>query len=364
MPNRVIRDGINTSKRVNVLSCGAELFYRRLLLILDDYGRFYGHPATLRTGCWPTCPGKHTDAEIEVWLEELTAGDRPLISMYENDGCHYVQVSDFGQRIQARSRFPEPLQNAPTVLNGVPPCKTVVNGSSPYSTAPRARANEGVDEVVDEDVRTVRARDDEKTVSGSDVDETGTPPPPTPKRTRRKPPAAEAQHRTGVPPPEVSSSEGVGNAVAVVRASLSDLASRLRMPAPDDQIVRQVVAAARGATGEAIHDVIRGLYHQRKFDRMRSWGLLPVVVGPWFTSHCSNRIAVEEHSPDYCPPQDETQPDPPEETPVPPKEPTPDPEPSPEDAMTAWLERRAELQGAGDFAGVRQLDEEYFDRFG
>ncbi len=40
MPNRVIREGILNSQRVNKLTEPAELFYRRLMSVVDDFGRF------------------------------------------------------------------------------------------------------------------------------------------------------------------------------------------------------------------------------------------------------------------------------------------------------------------------------------
>ena len=79
MPNRIIRDGINTSTRINELSGGAELFYRRIISIVDDYGRYYGHPTTLRAACWPTRPDRHNDAEVGAWVAELTSGEPPLL---------------------------------------------------------------------------------------------------------------------------------------------------------------------------------------------------------------------------------------------------------------------------------------------
>ncbi len=48
MPNRILREGILTSERVNLLSWEAEVFYRRLMSVVDDYGRFHAHPALLR----------------------------------------------------------------------------------------------------------------------------------------------------------------------------------------------------------------------------------------------------------------------------------------------------------------------------
>ena len=38
MPSRVIRDGILESESVNALSWEAELFFRRLMSVVDDFG--------------------------------------------------------------------------------------------------------------------------------------------------------------------------------------------------------------------------------------------------------------------------------------------------------------------------------------
>ena len=70
--------------------------------------------------------------------------------------------------------------------------------------------------------------------------------------------------------------------VGYVRDSLRGLAEVLHMPEPDDWILRQVLDAGKGAPAERIHAVIRGLYQGQRFQNIRSWGLLPVVVAPWF----------------------------------------------------------------------------------
>jgi hypothetical protein len=40
MPVRILREGILTSERVDTLSPAAEVFYRRLMSVVDDFGRF------------------------------------------------------------------------------------------------------------------------------------------------------------------------------------------------------------------------------------------------------------------------------------------------------------------------------------
>jgi hypothetical protein len=108
MPTRIVREGINSSARINALSFGAEVLYRRILNIADDYGRYYGAAATLIGACWPTAPGRVRLAEVKAWLQELQAGKRPLVLIYVIDGCEYLQLSDFGQKARSKSKFPEP----------------------------------------------------------------------------------------------------------------------------------------------------------------------------------------------------------------------------------------------------------------
>jgi hypothetical protein len=39
MPSRLLREGILDSEAVNALSFAAEVFYRRLMSVVDDFGR-------------------------------------------------------------------------------------------------------------------------------------------------------------------------------------------------------------------------------------------------------------------------------------------------------------------------------------
>ncbi len=120
MPKRLIRDGINSSERVCALSGPAELLYRRLLLVVDDHGRFYGSPGTIRGACWPICPERFTDKQVFEWLQECFSsfnGRDPLLTSYSVGTIKYIQVSLFDQRVRGKARFPGPLtgtrKNAP-----------------------------------------------------------------------------------------------------------------------------------------------------------------------------------------------------------------------------------------------------------
>jgi len=108
MPNRILRDGILQSEMVASLSWAHEVFYRRLMSVVDDYGRFHASPKLLRSACYPLQIDKVSDADIGKWLSGCeTAG---LVSVYPaQDGKRYVQIHKFGQQQRSRSKFPDPI---------------------------------------------------------------------------------------------------------------------------------------------------------------------------------------------------------------------------------------------------------------
>ncbi|CAK7026517.1 MAG: hypothetical protein MESAZ_02759 [Saezia sanguinis] len=108
MPNRILREGILTSERVNSLNWQEEVFYRRLMSVVDDHGRFHALPKLLRAACYPLHIDKVSDADIGKWITAcVTAG---LVSVYPAaDGKRYIQILNFGQQVRAKSKFPNPI---------------------------------------------------------------------------------------------------------------------------------------------------------------------------------------------------------------------------------------------------------------
>ena len=113
LPNRIIREGINDSRAVNSLSDTGELFYRRLMSAVDDYGRFEVDIELLRGELfkraldrWPL--SRVRDALTEV-SHTFTAEGAPLVLLYRAGARQYLQISNFNQRLRAKSsRFPDP----------------------------------------------------------------------------------------------------------------------------------------------------------------------------------------------------------------------------------------------------------------
>jgi len=112
MPNRIIKESICTSDNLDTLSWQEEVFFYRLLVNCDDYGRFDARPAILRSRCFPLKISKVTEKQILGWLKTLS--HQNLIKIYEIEGQRYLYVPTWEkhQQIRAkRSKYPAPDSN-------------------------------------------------------------------------------------------------------------------------------------------------------------------------------------------------------------------------------------------------------------
>lgn len=104
MPNRIIREGILTSLRVNALNWEEEVFYRRLLSYVDDFGRCEAHAALLRAALFPLKLDQMREANVE---RLLTAVERAgLVRLYTVEGKRFLEVDNFRQQTRSASKHP------------------------------------------------------------------------------------------------------------------------------------------------------------------------------------------------------------------------------------------------------------------
>ena len=127
MPSRIVREGINSSRAVSSLSEEAQLFYRTLMLVVDDYGRFEIDLDVIRASCFPRQLDRWPPPRIETCLncavQTLTDDGTPLIQRYRVASKEYLQINNFNQRVQSKPKFPGPPGNvngSPTVTHGSP----------------------------------------------------------------------------------------------------------------------------------------------------------------------------------------------------------------------------------------------------
>lgn len=119
MPNRILREGILTSERVNSLAAEAELFYRRLMSVVDDFGRFHAHASLLRAALYPLKLDAVSDATMDRLLAEV--GRAGLVRVYEVCGKRYLELLEFRQQVRAKeSKYPPPPGNAPAPAEQMP----------------------------------------------------------------------------------------------------------------------------------------------------------------------------------------------------------------------------------------------------
>lgn len=109
MPNRIIKESICTSDNLNNLTAEEEVFFYRLTVNCDDYGRLDARPQILRAKCFPLKLDKIKESHIENWLLSLIGND--LIILYRVNDREYLQLTTWTEHQQVRakkSKFPGP----------------------------------------------------------------------------------------------------------------------------------------------------------------------------------------------------------------------------------------------------------------
>ena len=143
MPNRLLRAEILDSDRVDALSAEAEVFYRRLMSVVDDFGRFHADWRVLRSNLFPLRAEQIAKEQIENWLRECTqiidGEDEPLVTLYQDGRKKLLELNNFGQRLRSKkSKFPAPPErekkkNPLTIVNT---CQTSAAHASTPSLSP------------------------------------------------------------------------------------------------------------------------------------------------------------------------------------------------------------------------------------
>ena len=118
MPSRIIREGILDSRAVNALSDQGEILYRRLMSVVDDFGRFVADSDLIRARCfarqldrWP--PSRVSNALAEV-SRVLADDGQPLVMLYAVGPKRFLEISRFDQRLRMKtSKFPDPSTGMP-----------------------------------------------------------------------------------------------------------------------------------------------------------------------------------------------------------------------------------------------------------
>lgn len=109
MPTRYLKESIKTSDTIDHLSWFEEVLFYRLIVSVDDYGRFDGRSVVVRNMLFPL-KEQITVASVEKALFKLASVN--LIVLYEVDGRRYIHLPTWNDHQTAprakNSRFPSP----------------------------------------------------------------------------------------------------------------------------------------------------------------------------------------------------------------------------------------------------------------
>lgn len=122
MPTRYLKPGIRDSDRIESLAdCpDAECLYTRLLVTVDDFGRFDGRPEMIKAHCFPIRNRATADTCMQ-WLKRLENAD--LITMYVVDGKRYLQIKRWDNKPRAsESKYPDQSPSANNCIQGAYTC--------------------------------------------------------------------------------------------------------------------------------------------------------------------------------------------------------------------------------------------------
>lgn len=107
MPNRYIREDAIESEAVNGLSWQAEVFWRRLLNRVDDFGRFSAHRELLRASVFPLQLDKVSSPDVgKLLLECEQAG---LVRTWKTaNGKEFLALTKWERGRATTSKYPDP----------------------------------------------------------------------------------------------------------------------------------------------------------------------------------------------------------------------------------------------------------------
>lgn len=98
------------------MSVHDERFFTRLIMVVDDYGRFHADPRLLKANLFPLLLDSIRDADILRWTAACEKAG--LIVVYENTGKRYLQIKDFKQRLrQMNEKYPPPPDVSQMTVN-------------------------------------------------------------------------------------------------------------------------------------------------------------------------------------------------------------------------------------------------------
>jgi hypothetical protein len=123
MPTRYLKPGVRDSEAIDSLSPLAETLFYRLIVTVDDFGRFDGRPAMVKAACFPI--KDMTPAKCSALLDELRQAG--LLKLYIVEGKSYMQLCKWDNVPRSKeSKFPACVDECIQVHTDVNIARTVL----------------------------------------------------------------------------------------------------------------------------------------------------------------------------------------------------------------------------------------------
>lgn len=106
MPTRYLKPGVRDSEVIDACSPLAECLFYRLLVTVDDFGRYDARPAMVKSHCFPIKESVSIKKCDELLAELERAG---LIALYSVDGKPFLQMCKWDSPPRSKeSKYPAP----------------------------------------------------------------------------------------------------------------------------------------------------------------------------------------------------------------------------------------------------------------
>ncbi len=97
--SRLLANKILTSEKLNAIDEGSENLFYHILVLVDDFGRYYAKPEIIRAYCYPL-----RELSLQVIIERLDELELiRLIQRYRNNGETYLEIVEFEKYQKFRS---------------------------------------------------------------------------------------------------------------------------------------------------------------------------------------------------------------------------------------------------------------------
>jgi len=109
MPTRYLKSGVRDSESIDKLSPLAETLFYRLLVTVDDFGRFDARPAMIKANCFPIKDSVSIN-KCKDLIDELEI--KELINVYIVSGKEILQMCKWDNVPRAKeSKYPAPVDS-------------------------------------------------------------------------------------------------------------------------------------------------------------------------------------------------------------------------------------------------------------